>query len=419
MKIARSFSKEVEAARRHRASGNKRFSMRGEGKLDSAPTGKWRAAVLLWLVVTFFVAAAYWANVTELEAIVRGSGQVIPDSSTQIIQSLEGGIVSELPVKEGDLVSVGDILMKLDDTQFASVHHRNEEVRYGVMARIVRLEAEATGQEKLDFPAELSETRPDMITFERRLFASRKLDFETRIRLSRERLDKELEKYDLLKPSFDKGALAPADRLDLEARILDLKEKLESTKTGFVREAMEHCDTERERLTMLLAEMGADEDRMIRTTIYSHVDGVVNKIYIDTVGRVVKGGEPIMDIVPRSATLLVEAKIRPADIAFLSTGQDVKVQFTAYEFSIYGGMEGKIETIGVDTVTEQKGEETFYPIKIRTARKDLGIDSKTGKPLDLVPGMVARVNIITGKRSVMSYVLKPINRARQQALRER
>ena len=423
MKSHREFAGELRAA----ASASRRG--RRQGGTDAGATSgagrrgrtrwSWRAALLLWVVVLVFVSLAVWAHACELEAIVDGTGQVIPDSSKQVVQSLEGGIISEILVDEGDEVEKGDVLLRLNDTQFASAHRRNEELEYAIMARLTRLRAEARRKAELEFSPELKEKRPELVEFERELFQSRKRDYETRVELNRKRLEKEREKYELLRPSFDKGALPKADRLDLEAKILDLEEKLETTRTGFVREAMERYDEERERLITLLAEMEADRDRMIRTTMESPIDGVVNEIQIDTAGRVVKGGEPIMEIVPRNDTLLVEARIRPADIGFLHEGQEAKVYFTAYDFSIYGSLKGEIETIGADTVTDEKKEDTFYPIKVRTYRSDLGTDLKTGERLELVPGMVAEISVITGKRTVMDYLLKPINRARTHALRER
>ena len=380
--------------------------------------GKWKGRLILWMVASLLVGFFFWARQAEIDSMVRGSGKAIPNSSNQVIQSLEGGIVEELSVREGDLIKEGQVLLRLQDEQFSAIHEANMEARDAIEARMIRLKSEAEGVSKLSFPPDLSKRQPNLVETESKLFKSRIADQKTRIKFSSDRLNKEKEKYDVLKGAFERGSLPKVDQIELEAKIVDLEEKLETIKTAFVRQAWEEYDDERDKLATLLAEMKGAADKVKRTEITSPIDGVVNKIHIQTSGRVISPGEPIMEIVPEGDSLLIEAKIRPADIAFLHKDQSVLVNFTAYDFSIYGGLKGKIETIGVDTIYDEQSRETFYPVKVRTLEDNLGRDKKTGELLELVPGMVAEVSIITGKKTVLEYILKPINRAKAHALRE-
>lgn len=375
--------------------------------------------VFVVLALTLLVGFYFWASRSELESIVRGTGKVIPDSANQIIQSLEGGILSELYVSEGDSVAKGDLLAQIHDAQAAAVHERNLVARDTLLGRISRLEAEATGSQEIRFPTDFEKARPEIAVRERKIFEARKTHLQLQLHFSRNRFQKEREKMDLLAPSFSSGALPPSEKLTLEAKLIELQEVAETIEPTFRREAYEAIDEANSRLVTLLAEMQADEDRVTRTAVLSPINGTVNTLHIETTGRVVHGGEPIMELVPTGDSLLIEARIRPSDIAFLHQGQPVNINFTAYDFSIYGGLRGGIETIGVDTVVDAEKKETYYPIKIRTEKSSLGIDPKTGEELGLVPGMVAEVNIVVGKRSVLDYLLKPINRARMHALRER
>ncbi|MDF1813604.1 MAG: HlyD family type I secretion periplasmic adaptor subunit [Verrucomicrobiales bacterium] len=375
-----------------------------------------RQLIFLIILGAFIIIALVWASRAEVETVVRGPGQVIPDSSKQIIQSLEGGIIKNIPVTEGQKVAAGDIILELDDKRYSAFHEGNVATRDAILARMARLQAEIKGADKIEFPPGL--TDPEARHAEEELFNGRREDHLTKLRFKERLLAKENERFDASRSAFRSGALPVTERIARESEILKLEEEVNTLKTTFKREALENYDRARERLTTLVQTMKADEDRMVRTVIRSPIDGVVNRILISTIGRVVAGGEPIMEIIPQNDQLVIEAKIRPADIAFLYQDQNVKVNFTAFDFSIYGGLDGKVKTIGVDTVYDEATQESYYPVKITTESDSLGVDPKTGQKLDLVPGMIADVNILTGKRTILNYLLKPINKAKRQALRE-
>jgi membrane fusion protein, adhesin transport system len=393
--------------------------------VESRRTPRWagsRGVFSRAFVVMAFVGLAIflvWASRAELEQVVRGQGQVIPHSSTQVIQSLEGGIVSELRVKVGDRVEKGDVLLRLHDKQFASQYQENLAQSDVLQARRVRLRAEAQGSEDLRFPEDVANRRPDIIEKERLLFDKRRLDERTKAAYTREKLAQAQKKLAVLSPAIKEGSISQLDQIELETEILTLKGQLDTMATTFAREAMEQYDQEIAKLEAITEAIKADQDRLERATIRSPVTGTVNAIFAETEGRVVRSGDAIMEVVPEGETALVEAQIPPADIAFLNPGQEANVRFTAYDFATYGGLGGIVETIGVNTVERGPREEKSYPIRVRTSSNSLGTDRRTGEPLVLRPGMVAEVDILTGRRTVLEYLLQPIERARQRALRER
>lgn len=376
------------------------------------------ATALLLVLAGSLTAGLIWASRSHLEEVVRGEGKVIPDTSTQIIQSLEAGIVRDLLVAEGAHVKSGQVLLKMHDVQISSHFRENTAARDLLKARLLRLRAEATGEASLVLPNEFRTTHPDTAEAETLLFTKRRNDIEASARALTDLMQKKQQKLNSLLSLFASGSLPEVQKIDLEAEILELRGKLAMQKTAFMREAMEQHDETSAKLKSIEEKIRADEDQLARTEIKSPVDGVVNKIFINSAERVVQGGQPIMEIVPSQAGLLIETRIKPADIGFIHQDQPVRIRFTAYDFTAYGSLNGVVETLGVDTVAGEKGE-TYYPVKVRPATATLGKDAMTGTELPLKPGMVAEVDILTGERSVLDYLLKPIHRARRMALRER
>ena len=381
-------------------------------------------AVRFFVVFSFatLVTFIWWASHAELEQMVRGQGKVIPDSANQVIQSLEAGIVSELLVKEGDVVKEGQVLLRLHDVQYSARYREDVARREILRSRLIRLQAEVSGVEGLVFPDDLAKARPDLVDSEKLLFKKRMEDLKTLEHFNTEKVQRLKQKVALVAPAIESGALSEISRIDLENQILELQGTLETTKSGFMRKAMEDLDEDRGKLATVEESIRATEDQLARATIKAPVEGVVNKLFVDSASRVIQGGQPIMEIVPASGGLVIEAKIAPLDIGFLTEGMPVKVRFTAYDFTVYGGLDGIVETLGVDTVKDDvRGgpTEVFYPIKVRTKERTLGKDGLTGQKLDLRPGMIAEVDILTGRRTVMDYLMNPIHRARRLAMRER
>lgn len=410
----------------------------------------------LWGIIAFVVFCLLWANFAEVDEVTRGDGKAIPSSRVQKIQNLEGGIVSELFVHEGQVVEAGTPLLRLDDTRFASNVGETEADRLSLAMRVERLSAEVEGRE-LAIPDDIAAKAPGLAQSERALFLSRQQQLQDEIAGLQEQLTQrrqEVREYaskqgqfrnslELLRqeirmsePLVAEGAVSPVEVLRLkraeveargqleatglaipraEAAIKEVERKIDETRGRFRSEALTQLNEARTDLSKIESTGKALEDRVNRTLVTSPVRGIVKQLLVNTIGGVIQPGSDMVEIVPIDDTILVEARIRPQDIAFLHPGQEAVVKFTAYDYTIYGGLKAKLEQIGADTVTDEEGN-SFYLIKLRTEKSHLGTDDH---PLLIIPGMVTSVDIITGKKSVLSYLLKPIIRARAEALRER
>lgn len=411
----------------------------------------------IWAIIGFFVFLMLWANFAVIDEVTKGDGKAIPSSKIQKIQNLEGGIVSELFVTEGQIVEAGAPLIRLDDTRFASNVGETEADRLSMLLRVERLSAEVDDR-PLNFPADVLKAVPSQAASEESLYISRRQqlhdeigglqeqliqrqqelrEFTSKQSQYRSALSLQRQEINMSEPLVAQGAVSPVEVLRLkraevetrgqldattlaipraESAIKEVQRKIDETRGKFRSEALTQLNEARTDLNKAQATGKALEDRVSRTLVTSPVRGIVNKLLVNTIGGVIQPGSDLVEIVPLDDTLLVEAKIRPQDIAFLHPGQDATVKFTAYDYTIYGGLKAKLEQIGADTITDEDKKTTYYIIKLRTERSHLGTDEK---PLLIIPGMVASVDIITGKKTVLSYLLKPIIRARAEALHER
>jgi adhesin transport system membrane fusion protein len=391
-----------------------------------------------------------------LDEVTRGEGKVIPSSKIQVIQNLEGGILSEVLVSEGQLVEKGDVLLKIDDTRFSSTFLETKLKYWELLARASRLEAEAKGED-LELPEELINERPALAAAERSLYQARQRELqstidvleqqarqrqqemaETQAKLNKLRTSYELsnEELKMSEPLVSVGVISEVEILRLKRTVNDLRGEMETTRLALprirsslteVRQKIEDAKLRFQseaasQLSEVQAELGrtgttitSAEDRVSRTQVRAPVRGKINRLMINTVGGVIQPGEDIVEIVPVDDSLLIEAHIRPSDIAFLRPGQNAMIKFTAYDFSIYGGLPATLERISADTITNEE-DESFYLIYLRTEKNY--IDSNKG-PLEIIPGMTVTVDILTGKKSVLDYLLKPILKAKNEALRER
>ncbi|ROM77349.1 hemolysin secretion protein D [Pseudomonas brassicacearum] len=411
----------------------------------------------IWGIIGFFVFLGVWANFAVLDEVTKGDGKAIPSSKIQKIQNLEGGIVAELFVKEGQIVEAGAPLIRLDDTRFVSNAGETEADRQAMLLRVERLSAEVDDR-PLNFPADVLKAVPRQAASEESLYLSRRQQLHDEIGGLQEQLiqrQQELREFiskqaqyrsglalqrqeiNMSEPLVAQGAVSPVEVLRLkrgevetrgqldattlaipraESAIKEVQRKIDETRGKFRSDALTQLNEARTDLNKAQATGKALEDRVSRTLVTSPVRGIVNKLLVNTIGGVIQPGSDLVEIVPLDDTILVEAKIRPQDIAFLHPGQDATVKFTAYDYTIYGGLKAKLEQIGADTITDEDKKTTYYIIKLRTERSHLGTDEK---PLLIIPGMVASVDIITGKKTVLSYLLKPIIKARSEALHER
>lgn len=378
-------------------------------KDDTSP--KLFTHLLLWFSLIFLLLGIIWAHFAILEETATGQGKVIPSSQVQIIQNLEGGIVHKIFVKEGELVQANQVLMQIDKTQFMSSYNETVKKIVTLQATIFRLKAEMNGT-PMTVPTDFEKENPETVASEKALFKSRK-DELTQMQEALSYAQKEL---DLSKPLVAKGAVSEVEILQLQRSINEIKGKI----SNFQSEALAELNKAKGELAALGETELANKDKLSRTTVRSPIKGIIKQIKINTVGGVIQPGMDILEIVPFNDTLLIEARIKPDDIGFIHLGQSAVVKITAYEYAIYGGLDGKVEEISADTITDEKNEqgrpETYYLIRIRTDKNYLGTKDK---PLYIIPGMMVTVDILTGHKSVLHYILKPILKAKESALRER
>ncbi|WP_224555725.1 HlyD family type I secretion periplasmic adaptor subunit [Pectobacterium versatile] len=410
----------------------------------------------LWAIGAFFLFFILWAGLADIDEVTRGDGKAIPSSRLQKIQNLEGGIITEVFIREGQVVNAGDPLLRLDDTRFASNVGETEADRLSLLSRIERLSAEINGQE-LVLSEEITTQAPKIAAGEKELYNSRRQqlhneisgleeqliqrhqelrDFSTKEIQFRNSLGLLQQEIKMSEPLIAEGAISKVEVLRLrraevetrgqldsiklsipraESAIKEGENKIEETRSRYKSEALSQLSEAQTSLNKIEATGKALEDRVNRTLVVSPVRGIVQQLLVNTIGGVIQPGSDLVEIVPLDDKLLVEAKIRPQDIAFLHPGQDAIIKLTAYDYTIYGGLKGQLEQISPDTVTDKEGN-SFYIIRLRTDKNYLG---SADKPLLIIPGMVASVDIITGKKTILSYLLKPIIRAKAEALRER
>lgn len=413
---------------------------------------------LLALILSGIAAFGAWAWFFQIEEVTRGIGRIVPSSEVQVIQSLEGGIVAAVEVEEGDLVAAGDTLIRIDDTRAGAERGELAEREAALVAEAARTAAEAAGDEDLVFPEGLEARAPGPVAAERAVFLSRKAQLRNEVRIlqdqlaqreaalrelqaTREKLESQLaplvEEIELTVGLVDRGAVPQIELLRLRSRFAELQGELavatarvptleasieeaisqiDAVQSAYALEAQERAARIQVELAVVREGLRAADDRVVRTSLRSPVRGTVNQIYAATEGAVVQPGAPVMEVVPTDDRLLVEVDIRPEDVAFLRPGDPASVKITAYDYLVYGALDGEVVRIGADTVTDQQGLE-FFKVAVRTQTNAL--EGSGGEDLPISPGMVAQVDIQTGSRTVASYLLRPILRARSEALRER
>lgn len=406
------------------------------------------AVIVAWLII--------WASFAKIDEITKGIGKVIPSKQIQIVQNLEGGIISEILVYEGQLVNSGQVLVKISDTKFSSSFEENKLRYQELKSKSIRLNAEATAA-NLNISKELYAEMPELIEKEKSLYHINKKQLIQSINILEEQVNQRshelieaeskleqlkkgysliAQEVEITKPLVKKGLVSQVEYLQLSretnsmkgeldavrlsiprirSTITEAKNKIEEAKLEFRHKAKEELNEVEAEMSRILETSDALEDQVQRTFVRSPVKGIVNQLLINTVGGVVQPGMEIVEIVPLDDKLLIETKIKPSDVAYLYPGLKAIVKFTAYDFSIYGGLEGKLTHISADTIVDEEGE-SFYIVRIKTDKNYL---EKNGVQSNILVGMVANVDIITGKKTIMDYILKPIIKARQNALTER
>jgi adhesin transport system membrane fusion protein len=424
--------------------------MAEEAILDQEPLKTRR---LLYAIALSVVVMIVWATFAEVDIVTRGQGKVIPSRQVQILGSQDGGVITEILVREGDLVQQGQLLLKLDQTRSQSSLGENMAERSGLIVRAARLRAMVDGQPFEPSQVMLTETA-DIVYQEQQLYDSRLEELEVQKGIARQQLKQRREELRELgvrrgqlgrelelateelsrtTPMIESGAVSPVEVLRLQREVNKAEGELKQTRAQLSRVSASISEAEgklagvdlefsngvREQLAdtvnriNALTEAGAGlSDRVRQTNLLSPVTGTIKQLLYNTVGGIVLPGRDIVELIPADDSLLVEVRVRPQDIAFMAPGQVANVKVTAYDFVVYGGLEGKVEQIGADTVLDEDGN-AFYEVSVRTTTVAFGKDQP------IIPGMTVEVDILTGKKTIMAYLMKPVLRAQQRSLSER
>ncbi|MBD8513688.1 HlyD family type I secretion periplasmic adaptor subunit [Photobacterium sp. CAU 1568] len=428
------------------------------------------ARLILWVIVIFFIVAGVWASRAQLEQVTTGSGKVIPSSQLQVVQNLEGGIVKALMVKEGEQVQKDQPLLMIDDTRFQSDFNERAQELASAQADAIRLDAlldnvtvnqtkkmVSVSRPPLVFPDTFLSTYPDLVNRQQAEYSDNLSNIESQLAVATQQLQQKQQEliearsrlsgqrqgynlasreYNITKPLADEGVVPEIELLKLQRQLNDTRKEMRSTELQIPVIEAAIREAEFKRLDVALkfrSDIQADlnqatarrdalnqssiglEDKVQRTLVRSPVNGTVQTLYFNTIGGVIQPGMDIVAIVPTEDNLVIEARVLPQDIGFLRPGLKAMIKFSAYDYTVYGGLEGTLEQISADTIQDEEGN-SFYQVKIRTETNNLADNS--GEQLPIIPGMTASADIITGKRTVLQYLLNPILKARNSALRE-
>ncbi|TDQ63552.1 adhesin transport system membrane fusion protein [Maritalea mobilis] len=430
---------------------------RFEGVAATAPN---RGALVILLIALFSTFALLWASFAKVDEISRAEGRIIPTGKTQIVQSGVSGVVAEIFVRTGQNVKRGQILVRLDDTTTASSAGEVEAKVRALEVQIERLRHEAglRPNQAFNCPESVFNVEPEICENEQRLMDARaenlansKQVFVSRVEQRQRELNEATQNLTrltnslalaqkqlaLVEPLAAKNLVAQTELLATQRDVSELTGQIDALNetrarlTAAVQESqLQATLTEAQfkeealgELTSRLAEYASTSetlrgatDQLSRTEIRSPVDGIVNNLDINTIGAVVRAGDRILDIVPLTEQLLVEAKLKPSDVAFVLPGQEANIKLTAYDFSIYGGLKGTVQNVSADSIVDQNTRETYYIVLLSTPSSELKFGDQS---LPIFPGMVTNVEILTGRKTVLQYLSKPITKARDEALRER
>lgn len=412
-----------------------------------------RARLLLYFIIVTLIALLVWAAYAELDEVTRGEGRVIPSQKLQVVQSYDGGMVEQINVREGQIVEPGDVLVKVDPTRFIATLRENRAQFLGLSAEVTRLKA-LTNETELSFEQTLLEQAPEAVSYEQKQYRSNKQALEEQIQIHQSQLAQRQQDYHetqaaleqyranlrltqreltVTRPLLRSGAVSEVDLLRLERQVVDLqgeinrssavlkrteaaiaeaRSKIDDVRLTMLNRWRDQLSESMQRLEAIKETETGLADKVAQTEIRSPVRGTVQRLLVNTVGAVLQPGSDLVEIIPLDDQLVVEAKIAPQDIAFLRPGQPAKVKFTAYDFTIYGGLEAQVTHISADTVTDEK-DNTYYLVQLKTKRDQFD------EALTIIPGMTTQVDIITGEKTVLDYLLKPVLRATSIAMTER
>lgn len=428
------------------------FEVQADAVMSTHQT--YRAQTLVRCALLLIVALITWASLAKVDEVTKGEGKVVPSKQLQVIQALDGGVVSEIMVREGDVVEAGQTLLKIDETRATSGVRESGAQTFSLKVKLARLKALAEGS-SFEPPETTSPEEEAVVSEEQQLYDDRRSQLSAMISINEQQLaqrrqelsemrarresaarglDLAQQELNKTRPLLSTGAVSEVEVLRLErevsrsrgdmeqasaqsqrvmAAINEATRKIQETELVFRNEARKELSETLGRLNAMNEGAVALADKVDKANVKSPVKGRVQRLLANTVGGVVQPGRDIVEIVPLDDSLVLEARVNPKDIAFIHPGQAATVKFTAYDFAIYGGFEGTVENISPDTVTDERGQQTYYVVRVVTKRTNVSAKQP------IIPGMTAEVDILTGKKTVLSYLLKPVLRAHAYALRER
>lgn len=373
---------------------------------------RWGLYGLALVIVCFFA----WASWAQLDEVTSGIGRVIPTSREQVLQSMEGGLVAELLVAEGDVVETDQPLLRIDDVRMGANLNENQSRIDALMAAAVRLRAESQGV-ALNFPESLQRRNNALLKSERETYEARRRSLASAVSSQQQAISLAQDELQIIEPLASKGLVSDLDVLRIQRSILDARSRIAELQTKYRADAAAELSRIEGDLGTQNATLVGREDSFRRTVLRAPKRGIVKNIRFNTVGGVVQPGQDILEIFPIDDSLLIETRIRPSDIAFLRPGLNATVKITAYDSGVYGWLDGELMQISPDTIRDEvRRDETYYRVIVRT--ESAALSTRDGRSFPIIPGMLAQVDIKTGQKSVLSYLFKPVLRARE-ALRER
>nr|WP_315262079.1 HlyD family type I secretion periplasmic adaptor subunit [uncultured Limnohabitans sp.] len=380
--------------------------------------------LLVWVTAAVLLFGLIWAGFFSLDEITRGQGKIIPSSREQVIQSLDSGVLREMLVREGDMVEKDQVLLQMDDARSGAGYREANEKYLSLLAIASRLRAEANNTQ-LEFPPELKE-EPQLIAQETQAYKARKHALTESLEAVDASLAAITREIKLTAPLVKGGVMSEVELLRLKRQQADLMGQRAERKNRYLTDANNELTRVSSDLSQTKENASAREDAYLHTTIKSPMKGVVKNVQVTTVGGVIQAGQPILEIVPTEDEMMVEAYVKPSEVAFLKVGQKAVVKLTSYDFNKYGGLDGELEHLSPDTMKDERQqrkpggtpadmEEGYYRILVRI--KDANLVRK-GKKIEPTPGMTASVEIRTGQKTVLEYLFRPLQNV-SQALRER
>lgn len=378
--------------------------------------GTQRSHVMIWLISATLVVFGVWSYFAVLDEVVRGPGKIVPSSRTQIIQSLEGGILSEVLVSEGQIIPAGEVLARLDDTKFEGSFREVEGQVVALKSKLHRLEQELIFAQEFTLPDQLRHFDPSVALSEEQLFQARQAEYQSRSKAFASTVSLQREEVGMLRDMSEQNLVPRLDFVSARKKLSEIEADQSAYEADYVLSRSEEYSTALTELKQLEATLEVRRDQLVRTSLNAPVRGIVNKVLITTIGGVVSPGDAILELTPLDDVLRVEARISPKDIAFVTPKMRATVKLTAYDYTIYGSFPGEVVHISADTFEDEnaRDRDPYYKVLIAVEAEAL---EKNGEKIEIRPGMLAEAELNVGDKTVLQYLLKPLFKT-SEAFRE-